>query len=378
MRCRKRGDRGIALPVAVFALVVVAVLIGGAFFVSMQEQRLATDVRRIVTASGSAEAGLAEMVRTWDPGAGESLPVYPAGSLPVGRRLTPLGTGSYQGLVYKLNDDMYLVSAHGTDTAPPGPGREPPVTRLGLLVRSRGPGIPAGAALTTAGAMTVGGGAAIDGRDAVPNATWTGCAPGVDTAAIRVNGTVAVAGDAVITGAPPIVQDTAVTDSTFDRLGDVTYQELVARAEIVLPPAAYAPSPSASGGTCDRRATNWGDGLDRTAPCGDYFPVVHVAGDLTLEGGQGQGMLLVDGDLDIAGPFRYAGVVLVRGVVRAVDPASPGPHLWGAVLIANRSDGTSEVAGNAVVSLSTCVVRQALRAGAFVAPLRSRGWARLF
>ncbi len=371
-------DRGIALPAAVFALIVIAALVAGAFFVSIQEHRLATGTRRMVGASGSAEAGLAELVRTWEPRAAATLPAYPAGSLALGWRATPLGTGAYQGVMYKLNEHLYLMGVTGRDAAPSGPGREAPVSRLGLIARVRAPAFPAGAALTTRGALVVRDAVAIDGRDAVPNATWAGCALEPDSAAIRLNGALTLLGSPAITGSPPVAVDTTLGDTTFDRFGDVTYQELAARADVTLPAGSYVPGPSVVSGACVAGETNWGDGADRGAPCGGHRPVVHVLGDLSVTGGQGQGILLVDGDVDISGPFEYFGVVLARGVLRVGDAGSGAARLWGAVLVASGGGGTSELAGDAAVTRSTCAVAEAARVAAYLAPLRSRGWAPLY
>jgi len=371
-------DRGIALPAAVFALVVVAALIAGAFFVSIQEQRLANSTRDLVRASGSAEAGLAELVGARDARATDTLSAYPAGSLAVGWRPTPLGTGSYRGLVYKLNDNLYLLGVTGADTARFGPGRDTPVSRLALIARARSPAVAAAAALTTRGALVVRDAVAIDGRDAIPNATWTGCAPAPDTAAILINGTLTLLGSAIITGTPPVIPDTTVGDTVFDRLGDVTYGELAARADVTLPSGSYAPGPDVVSGACGTGETNWGDGMDRSAPCGGRVPLVRILGDLTVTGGQGQGILLVDGDLQLSGPFRYFGVVLVRGALRVSDEGSGPARLWGALLVGNGEGATSELAGGAAVTRSTCAVEHAVRAAAYLAPLRSRGWARLF
>src|SRR5690242_13732998 len=43
--------------------------------------------------------------------------------------------------------------------------------------------------------------------------------------------------------------------------------------------------------------------------------VTHILGDVELGGGDGSGVLLVDGSLAIRGPLTFRGVVLVRGVL---------------------------------------------------------------
>ncbi len=62
-----RNERGIALAVAIFALVVVGALVAGAFFAGTQEQRVGENQRRVQTSFGVAEAGTQERVLTWSP-----------------------------------------------------------------------------------------------------------------------------------------------------------------------------------------------------------------------------------------------------------------------------------------------------------------------
>src|SRR5207244_12292874 len=63
-----RDERGMALAVAIFALVVVGALVAGAFFAGTQEQRVGENQRRVQTSFGVAEAGAQERVLSWDPG----------------------------------------------------------------------------------------------------------------------------------------------------------------------------------------------------------------------------------------------------------------------------------------------------------------------
>jgi Tfp pilus assembly protein PilX len=62
-----RDERGMALAVAIFALVVVGALVAGAFFAGTQEQRVGENQRRVQASFGVAEAGAQERVLSWDP-----------------------------------------------------------------------------------------------------------------------------------------------------------------------------------------------------------------------------------------------------------------------------------------------------------------------
>ncbi len=48
-----RDERGMALAVAIFALVVVGALVAGAFFAGTQEQRVGENQRRVQTSFGA-------------------------------------------------------------------------------------------------------------------------------------------------------------------------------------------------------------------------------------------------------------------------------------------------------------------------------------
>ena len=55
------NERGMALAVAIFALVVVGALVAGAFFAGTQEQRVGENSRRVTQSFGAAEAGPAAL-----------------------------------------------------------------------------------------------------------------------------------------------------------------------------------------------------------------------------------------------------------------------------------------------------------------------------
>jgi hypothetical protein len=173
-----RNERGIALPIAIFALVVVGALVAGAFFAGSQEQQLAENARRVTRSFGIAETGLAEQVRDWDPVAYNQQRAYPLDSAPVGTIAAPFGTGSYGGYVYRLNDNLFLTDIVGSDRATltgrvRGSGAR---QRLGLLTRIRPLEIDIQASLTTQGDVEVRGTSELNGNDQTPN-SWQACDP---------------------------------------------------------------------------------------------------------------------------------------------------------------------------------------------------------
>src|SRR2546430_10083448 len=61
-----KNERGMALAIAIVALVVVGGLIAGALFSGTQEQRVAENVRRVQAPFGVAEVGVYDIIRGWD------------------------------------------------------------------------------------------------------------------------------------------------------------------------------------------------------------------------------------------------------------------------------------------------------------------------
>jgi len=378
-----QDERGIALAVAIFALVIVGALVAGAFFAGTQEQRVSDNTRRLSQSFGVAEVGIAAQVASWDPSTNNITPVYPAGKMTVPNAAT--ATGSFGGQVLKLNGNLYLIDITARDAASATGGlnaRGGARQRIGLLTRIQPLQIDIRASLTTQGGANLSGNASVDGRDHVPTG-WTDCDPVLDTsrAGIRNDaGSVTTSGNATIAGSPPVMNDTSVSDKTFTQYGDVTYDQLAAKATVVLPGGNYRTEPTLKAdGTCNKaNLTNWGDGLNRGAPCGNYFPIIHVTGDIVLNGIQGQGILLVDGDLEVQGSYEFYGVTIVRGQLKTAGGGATDAHFWGGVMAQNVSLEFQNLSGKATLNYSKCAIVQALQMTGVVAPMVSRGWAQLF
>ena len=105
---------------------------------------------------------------------------------------------------------------------------------------------------------------------------------------------------------------------------------------MTLAAGSYGSGPAVANGVCATgNPLNWGDG-DHTQPCGGYFPLVRVAGDATLTG-TGQGVLLVDGDLNVAGKFQWFGAVIVEGAMKAAGGGNVETKVWGIALVNEKS-----------------------------------------
>jgi len=378
-----------ALAIAIFALVVVGALVAGAFFAGTQEQRVAENTKRLQQSFGAAEMGLSEVIRTWTPQKLNKMPIYPRDSVRVPYApydsITPDRSGVYGGYVYRLNDQVYLIDITARDKqtrqgVPGGGARQ----RLGQLVRIRLVDFKIGAALTTRGGVSIKGNALVSGRDTIPQG-WdpTYCDTIGDTtkAGVRTpdSSQVTTQRSDQLAGNPQVRQDTSVNSSTFNQFGDISYASLAASANLQLAGGNYKIQPATVGATCNTAVlTNWGDGMNPTQPCGSYFPIIHIAGDATLNGDQGQGVLLVDGDLDIQGSFVFYGIVLVQGSLKTAGGGATDAHFYGAVMASNVDLELNSLSGNATLQYSKCAVTNAMEGTQVVTPVRSRAWAQLF
>lgn len=367
------GEGGFVLPVALLVLVLLSMIGATGLYVARGDFRAAQATRQAAVALAAADAGAGRTLATWSqvvpalPAPGDSLIVdwqtLPDGSLyrSVVVR-APVGAG-------ETAPPRALVHTTGR-IAPPGDARRTVVTMVEV---GGGSGACCAAAIKVASALRITGPPRddglpdVDGTDRAPDA-WPASqctAPPSDLPGATTSDATAVeirrTGD--IEGAPPVLEDTSIAPADFTMFGGLTYAELAALAD-----AGFTGNqrlrnevgPVVSGGQCvtgDPR--NWGSPSEPAGPCGDWFPLIHVSGNLILQGaGEGQGMLLVDGDLTISGEFDFYGVVIVLGRLRLT---SPGRIIGGAV-VRGGADGTalSEVSGGGRILYSSCAARKAM------------------
>ena len=379
-----RNERGMALAVAIFALVVVGALVAGAFFAGTQEQRVGENQRRVQTSFGVAEAGAQERVLSWDATSMNRRPQYPADSVVIGPNANaPNGTGSYGGYSYRVGPNLFLIDVTGRDNASAagaiaggGGARQ----RIGMLTRIAPVQFGIRASLTTQGQVAMSGNANIDGADQIPTG-WASCdPPGPAQAGVRdQGGNVSETGNATVLGVPPVVNDPTINNNTFTTFGGATYASLAAKANLVIPAGNYSTDPVVTNGQCDHTVlTNWGDGENPNAPCASYFPIIHATGTITLNNTQGQGILLVDGDLNIQGSYQFFGIVIIQGDLKTAGGGTTDAHFWGGVMAKNADLSTQSLSGRATLNFSSCAILTALQATSPISMMRSRGWAQLY
>jgi len=372
-----------ALAVAIFALVVVGALVAGAFFAGTQEQRVGENQRRVQQSFGVAEAGAQERVMSWIPDSMNKRKLYPLDSVPIPNAPAPNGTGSYGGFSYKLGPNIFLIDVTGRDRASaagPVAGGGGARQRIGLITRIAPVDFGIHASLTTQGGVNLTGNADVNGNDQVPDG-WANCdLPGAAQAGIRDPGAnVGTNGNGSVQGNPPVVNDPTINNNSFTNFGGATYAQLAARANITLGPGTYKTNPAFNGALCDKTdQLNWGDGLNPASACGSYFPIIHLRGNVTLNGDQGQGILLVDGNLQVDGSYQFFGITIVQGDLRTGGGGNTDAHFWGGVMAQNADLSMQNLSGKATLNYSSCSILTALQATSAISMMRQRGWAQLY
>ena len=209
------------------------------------------------------------------------------------------GGASYAIRLDTLSERALLVVATGADR-----GRFARRT-VSALVAKRPPPWSLPAAVTVAGRLSGDEWLVASGREGVPPG-WAVCGGDVASAipdVVQVTDPIALVS--------PLVADATPDVETKDRL-------------------TVLPRPRVTGRRCAPSVWNWGDPSTPTAPCGSRFVMVRHRGELRVVGGSGQGILWVDGDLDLRGGFRFHGLVVVTGRLRV---SRGGAIVHGAVVV---------------------------------------------
>lgn len=378
MRIKRKG---IAIVAALGGIVVIGALIAGVFFVSTQESEISRGSLVHERAFRAAELGLNTTLAKWDAPEMYALPV---GAMTV---KTYSGTGWVDTVVVtKLTSQAYSMLS----TATAGSGRLARSRKKTLLsIRLSSPDFNFLGALTMRGGLQIGGNSEVNGNDANPSG-WGDCdlaqggLPGVtmpDPSLIQYSG---CTDGSCIEGNPPVEANAAAADTTnYFKFGDEDWKSLTAAANKVINGnnTYNGINPVVTDGVCTKSATlNWGAPIHTAPanPCENYFPIIYAksssSGVLKLSGGTGQGILLVDGDLEISGGFEFYGPVIVRGRIKAVGTAGGG-KLTGAVMAANvLIEDDSQVLGDATISYSSCAIEKAIAGSANPRRLAERAW----
>jgi hypothetical protein len=378
---RVSNERGMALAVAVFALVVIGALVAGTFFAGRLEQQSGENTLFATQASEAAEAAMAQSL-------GGGLTSTTMLALVAGGSGTTLSSVSLGGSVTgtpsvrRLTSSVWLLQAVGErDDAG---GALLARRSVGQLVRLNQVNVKVNAGLTAIGKVTVSGNSTVSGVDATPS-EWTtsppvDCPTPGDVAGVRYNGQLTQQGSAVITGSPNRQQDNTL--SAGNMLGGSSFDQLKAVATLTLTGniSGLAAQTTGNPPVCDTSLqNNWGAPTVKTSPCFNYFPIIYHLGDLSISGtGEGQGILLVEGNLNVQGRIDFYGPVIVTGGVNIRGTGSDDVKFYGGVMAQDVTLDDSKLTGNATVNYSSCAIRRALQGSATPIPLTERSWVQLY
>jgi hypothetical protein len=377
---RLHNERGIALAVAIFALVVIGALVAGTFFAGRLEQQSGQNGVYAAQAAEGAEAALSD--------AFESMDATTLSAMPVGTSLAltsmSLGAGTYvssSSSVRRLTSSLFMVEALGwrTDAA----GTQMARRKLGTVLRLASANISVNAGLTALGDVLVSGNSTVSGNDATPT-EWTAagvdCPTPANVSGVRYNGTLDQKGSATVTGSPATQLDTSLDSANI--FGATNFAALKAMRTLTLTSnvSGLAAAVTGSPAVCNiALESNWGAPTDKTSPCFNYFPIIYHYGDLSISGsGEGQGILLVEGNLQVQGRIDFYGPVIVTGGVDVRGTGSDDVKFYGGILAQNVTLDDSRLTGNATVNYSSCAIRRALQGSAVPTPLDQRSWAQLY
>lgn len=374
--------RGVALLTALFGIVVIALMISGAFFSSTQEARGGRNQLVEQRAFAVAEYGLNAEVSNWDRS--RNLP----GGMAVGAvdssRVYVAQGDTARVFITRLTNTSFWVTSEGRASI--GNRALESKHETSAYVRIASPSISPKGAITTAGNISVQGAADVDGHNHDP-AGWSTCPafPGSDVPGIVVGqtATVSIQKPNSVLGVPaPWVRDPAASDSnTYIRYGTESWNSLVANADIRLAGGGTITgvAPNGTAATCDRTDQyNWGEPLrPGIVGCYGYFPIIYINSSVRINSnGYGQGILLVNGDLQINGKFDFYGLVIVRD---DIDMGNGTAKVHGAIYSANANivDPNNALNGNLTVEYSRCAIESVLVGSGILTRAKERHWVQI-
>jgi hypothetical protein len=364
------NERGMALALAIFALVVIGALVAGAFYASTLEQRTGRNSIYAAEAAQAAETGPITVLGSWNQ--------YVNNNMAIGAAGTPITASLGSSLTYtvtptRLNNNLFLLTSLGTRVD--GSGNELARSSVATLARLSFVNANAKAAVTVTKPITFNGNTfKVIGNDSMPSgwdkdttgAADPNCTKGADQSGIRS-------------------ATTTVNSDFFNIFGDVTFDELKKNADVLVTqttPIKPAPSLSATApfGCNVSDQLNWGE-PERTAgyikACSTYFPIIYASGSQVkmASNARGQGLLLVEGDLEIAGGFEFYGLIVAKGGIKI---SGNGNKINGALLAQDVAiDDQNTISGNTTLQFSSCAINKAVMGSAFAEPLAFRSWAQL-
>jgi len=369
-RAHGSDERGFAMLVAIFALLIMSTVAVAALMTSDDEARSARATRAANASFYAAEAGLQEFwANDMDSAFVDSLVrdrmpavLLPGATRDFGTRTLSNG-GKYHVRLRRLDNGgqrIYQLVAEGRGAR--GLAGEQQVSFLVTPVQGNGLftlGKCCSAAATIRGDFKLANSSILTGMD-TPPPTWpAGRCAGIPTQnrpGLTMKDTTLITKDAAATiaGVPPIVQDATMDSTTFLQYGDITHAQLLAMANHTIDATGgqikFSIGPTTNiDGTCkttDRY--NWGSDNPSHA-CYNYFPIIRVRGEMEVLSGYGQALVVMDRNNGLGAEFEF-------------EPTSPSNSLvfaglvvgFGCVEFNNNSTVYGAVFGDKYTMSTTC------------------------
>lgn len=299
---------GFALLYALFMVMALSLIGLGVMATGVRESAIAGALERHGRARARAEGAALEAVARWSTRSHSLEAVGSERELP----LSPAWAGTAVA-VTRLDSTLYLLRADARE--PPAAHATGPLTpvaraRAGLLVRTLSPaalGAAFPAALTATRLIELTGGR-VSGESSCQPPGRTAPAQGAPAPAALAP-EVVVRPEAEVTGTPAVSESTPPAALEPDPF---SLELAPAVADLVYTRTSVIPRPVVTAGLCAADDRNWG-AIDPAHPCHTLLPFIHATRSLRIIGGQGRGVLVVDGDAHFTDGARFEGVLLVRG-----------------------------------------------------------------
>jgi hypothetical protein len=296
-----RPRPGFALLVTLLMTLALAAIGVGMLTVAAKEAEVAAALVRGARSRAAAETAVRAAVAAWST---RSVAHLGPGETAALATVAGSGLGVAAVQVTRVDGDLFLVEAvaHGS-------------ARAAVAVRTLDPGLLTAdfraAVQADSGALLRGG--MVSGFDVCGQAE---AVAGVVSPQLTVDIAAAALGEPPAEAVEPAPMASAhlLAPPLRDALADVFMNG-----------GTVSPRPEASSGQCLPDPLNWGS-VSGTSPCHDLLPMVAVPGNLAVQGGEGRGLVVADGDLHLDG-FTFQGVLVVGGHLSV----GPGTSIRGAV-----------------------------------------------
>ena len=321
----KRVSDGFVLPLLLLLLLALTALAHSALLVATAEFRMSRIANDLTVAQQAAEGALVQL-----PGALSGLP----GRVRVGESVVvdiePVPTATLRVGVSRLSRESWFVQAEAQASEGRQASEAAVFWRLDPIARL--------ARLT--GAVTVPTGVSRSGAARVETeALWTDAECSSMESALD---------SAFVAGSLKGVESSNVAGSIG--LGAITMDDI----HRLVPPTlgrSGTPAPLDSLGTCGEATWNWGAADPVDTPCGLVHVVRSSTGDVDIVGGEGRGLIIIDGDLTLRDGSSIVGMLLVTGRLRLTNDAyfrgmafagegvrvDPSAHIVGSICVAAAS-----------------------------------------